>query len=227
MVLGWDHVDAGDVHQYFEYLLPEDHWMRSKNPEDKPFTQEDFFVNVFFGDKSDSDDEEWRIDADNSRVQSCPDTENDTVECKDAPIWKEIEQHYDAAASTNKASEAEAEETSVDGPGDEKGLPTTSMPESVPSPATDEKASGQAKQNSSRSRRNGARNADEPSIANSSSNLSHNSPVSANSSVSIPATSLPTDDERETEENKISSSNVNTSQRTSGTAKLECLNKKA
>ena len=228
MVLGWDNVDTGDVHLNFEYLLPEDHWMRSKNQEDMPFTQVDPFWEVFGMEKD--DDDNWHIGPDSSRVRDCPDTENHTVEYKDAPNWKEIEQRYDACTSANKTSDAEVEETRADGPDGKKDT-STSTNDAVPLPTTDEKASCQTKQSSPPPRRNGTRNDDEPShstnsFASSSSNKMPNSPVSANSSLSIPVTSLPTDDESQSQEKKESRSRVNTSQRTSDTTELGCLDTK-
>ena len=56
-----------------DYLLPIDHWKRTGNPDDVPFTQVDPFCDMA-GPAPDSADEDWFTDADASRVSDCWDS---------------------------------------------------------------------------------------------------------------------------------------------------------
>ena len=79
MVFGWDKTETGDFPLDVSYLLPRNHWYRSKDPADCQETQVDPFCEL--AELSPDDDAEpLRIEPDPSRVEECSDQGEDTLE---------------------------------------------------------------------------------------------------------------------------------------------------
>ena len=79
LVFGWDKTEAGDFPLDVSYLLPKNHWYRSKDPADCPETQVDPFYD-FAELTPDDDTEPVRLRPDPRRAYECSDQDEAELE---------------------------------------------------------------------------------------------------------------------------------------------------
>jgi len=114
LVFGWDQVHAGDFALNLDYLLPRNHWKRTRTPEHMAETQVDPFhaLATMFPNYDDPND--WYITPDEARGGECSSTVDNTLQCKSRLRARASDELQDTSGHKRTTSQLSTVETQPD-----------------------------------------------------------------------------------------------------------------